>query len=185
MANLKLAYRYSKALLDLAIDQKKLDEVKSDIDEFVVNCDENRDLVLMLKSPIIQPSKKISIIDTIYKGRISELSLKFFHIVINKKRESGLLDIAKSFLRAYNVYKGIQPARVVTAIKISDDLKAKFEDEIKKQLNKEVSLITDTNKDIIGGFILKLDDNLYDASIAHQLQLLKKEFSRNDYIKKI
>lgn len=180
----RIAGRYAQSLIDLAQEQNNLDEVYKDMALFA-KVSENRDFELMLKSPIIKGEKKQSIFDAIFKDKVSKLSTAFFGIVIRKNREQYLDAIAKEFVRQYQVIKKISTVTIITATKLGD---ATIE-TIKNQLiatgnvSKNVELTTEVDESIIGGFKLVYDNNLYDASAASKLEELKREFSKNTYIK--
>ncbi len=184
MSLIKLSSRYAKSLLDLAVEKNKLEEVYTDISLLKSACDSNKELVLLLESPIIHGSKKIVVLEKIFKNNFSEITFEFIKIVINKNRELYLLSMAKQFFHQYNIHKGILPATFITAVPIEGKLKDEVKSIIRKNNAKEIALTAQVDKDIIGGFVLSFGDNLYDASVLHQLKLLKKEFSSNEFVKK-
>ena len=97
MSLLRLASRYSKSLIQLAIENKKLEEVHTDMNLLHQVCKDNRDFVLMLKSPIINGDKKKYILEKIFSDRVSDITINFFEILVRKRREAYLDDIARSF----------------------------------------------------------------------------------------
>ena len=180
MSVTRIASRYAKSLLDLAQEQDKLERVLEDVQAFQ-KATEQRDFFLLLKSPIVNPSKKGTILKEIFSGKFDELSMAFINIVLRKGREGYLPDIAKEFLLQYKALKHISTVKLTTATPISADSL----DAIKRQLegssktDNNIQIETAVNPDIIGGFVIEFDDKLYDASIAHKLGQLKKEFSGN------
>ena len=101
----RIAARYAKSLIDLAVEQDKLERIKEDISAFLKATD-NRDLYLMLKSPIINPSKKAQVLKALFAEDFDELSMAFFNIILNKNREALLPEIAEEFISQYkNVQK--------------------------------------------------------------------------------
>jgi len=176
MRNTKLAYRYAKSLLDLAKEAGKLEKVLSDIQLFNKTLD-NRDMLLMLRSPIVKSDIKQKVIELLFKGRTEDMTLAFYKIVINKKREQYLEDIAEAFIDLYNKENGIVTAQLTTATPVSDAIKKEIEKNITKTSNaKNVDLSLNEDKSIIGGFKLMFEDKLYDASVSSQLATLRKEF---------
>lgn len=178
MSVIRIASRYAKSLLDLALEQNKLDTVLEDIEAFNTYL-ENRDLFLLLKSPIINVSKKQQIFKALFEGKFDALTISFFDIIIRKSREKYLPDISREFINQYRGYKEITTAILITATEMSTDKvdlikKALLESEITE---KELELEMQIDPSIIGGFVIKIGDKLYDASISHKLDQLKKEFS--------
>jgi F-type H+-transporting ATPase subunit delta len=180
----RVASRYVKSLLDLAVSQGSLDKVHADMQLLANTIDKSRDLELMLKSPVIRHDKKNSILAAIFKSKVSALTMAFVDILTKKNREPLLPEIAKEFHNAFNVYKGVGKASVTTTMPMDAKTRAEFEAIVKKLSNKkEVELEEKVDKDLIGGFILNVEDKQIDASIKNNLKKLKLKFSENPYIK--
>ena len=180
----RISARYAKSLLDLAIERNEVDTVLKDIKTFqeVVN---NKDFAQMLKSPIINTTKKQSIFKAIFDGKLSKTTESFFDIVLRKGRESVLVDIAGAFMDQYKIVNKISSVKITTATPLTEVALA----EIKSKLlasnitMDKLELTTKIDPSIIGGFVIEVDDNLYDDSVAHKLDKLKKEFVGNQYVK--
>lgn len=185
MSVLTITSRYAKSLLDLAVEQDVLETIYQDMVLFNDVTQSNNDFVLMLKSPIISEDKKIKILDLIFSEKLSRMTLKFFTIVIRKRREFYLPRIAKSFIEQYNERKSISKVSFTTAEKIDTETQndiIKIVSEATQTENIDLNLKID--KSIIGGFILQYEDKQYDASIFAKLEEMQKEFNKNTYIKK-
>ncbi|MEM9859356.1 MAG: ATP synthase F1 subunit delta [Bacteroidota bacterium] len=184
MSEYRIASRYAKSLLSLADEKGVLDKVKEDMHLFLKVCEQNRDLLLLLKNPIVKHDKKRAILEAIFKGKVNELTLAIFDIITKKNREAVLPEIAVEFGHQYNAYKGIQEASVTTAVPLSKDLKAEIEKLVKKiSTQSDVELKEIVDEDIIGGYILKVADRQIDDSIKSKLKALELKFSQNPYIK--
>lgn len=180
----RVASRYVKSLLDLAVTQGQLDKVHADMKLLAATVDNSRDLELMLKSPVIKHDKKGAILAAIFKGKVTTLSMAFIDILTKKNREPLLFEIAREFHNAYNVYKGIGKASVTTTVPLDAKTRSQFETIVKKLADrKEVELDEKLDQDLIGGFILNVEDKQIDASIKNNLRKLKLKFSENPYIK--
>ena len=184
MSVLRIAGRYAKALIDLAQEQDKLEKIHEDVQYFHAVA-QNREVSLLLKSPIIKTDKKAKIFSALFGDKLDKLTLAFFDIILKKGRESYLSNIADAFIRQYKKIKHISTVKLTTAQPISEDtvnaIKAKLAGSDVADTNIDLQVTTDEN--IIGGFILEFGDKLYNASIAHKLAKLRKEFSKNTYIK--
>ncbi len=181
----RIASRYAKSLIDLAIEQDKLEQSKEDISAFQ-KATENRDLYLLLKSPIINTSKKKQVLKALFDEHFGELSMSFFNIILNKKREALLPEIAEEFIRQYKAFKQISTVHLTTAAPLGAEVVSKIKQKLvsSSATQSNVEIITRVDPHLIGGFVIEIDDSLYDASVVHQLERLKKEFSKNEYIKK-
>jgi F-type H+-transporting ATPase subunit delta len=186
MSAQRVASRYAKALVDIAVEQGKLEQVNEDIQSFL-SVLENREFELLVKSPIVNADKKISIFDAIFSGKISEITEKFFKIVFKKNREAYLPHIASAFTAQYKVIKHISTVTITSAKELSDTaLKAiKTKLAATGEFSENIEFNTKVDESLIGGFRLEFGDRLYDASVAYKLEQLKKEFKNNNYIKKI
>jgi len=184
MADSRAASRYVKSLLSLAVEKGALEEVHQDMLMFSQVCDSSRDFMLMLRNPIIKHDKKRDILEKIFKKRVNALTMAIFDIITRKNREPILPAIAKEFHNAYNEYKDIGKATVITAVPVDAKLRASIE-AIAKGLSehKKIELIEEVDPDMIGGFILNVGDRQLDASIQNKLKALKVKFSENPYIK--
>ncbi len=169
-----IAKRYANALLGLSIEMNVLEKIKKDIDLFVSVCKSNKDLRLLLKSPIIKPDKKMAILKDIFEGNIHKISLAYFMIITRKRREPYLIAIAEQFIILYKQYKNILTVHLQTAEKINNNIRESIIGLLKKHTKVEIELIEEIRKEIIGGFILKYEDNKYDASISSELLELKQ-----------
>ena len=185
MKEARLALRYAKALLDMALEKHIEDKVKTDM--VLVNnvCESNRDFRRLLINPIINSAKKESIINDIFKNNIDALSLSFLILIAKKKREVHIDEIAESYIEQYKVEKGIKTAILETPVKIDEAVKNKIIELLVKDTNSKIELIETINKKLIGGFKLTFDNKQYDTSILNKIQKLKKEFNVNIYEKGI
>ena len=105
MRNSRVTIRYAKALLQLSVEQNKLDDSYEDMLLLSSVCMENKDLSLLLKSPIVKTDHKLKIFDQLFSSKVSRLSMAFLNIIITKKRESIISEIAKSFIKLYKKKK--------------------------------------------------------------------------------
>lgn len=183
MREIKVAYRYAKSLLGIALEQNVLEDVHNDMQLISHVCSENRDLEILLRSPIVKSDKKAAILSEIFGKHISKISNTFISIVLVKKRESILADITTAFIDLYKTEKNIATATVTTAVKISEQQKTKIIDLLKSQGSASVDLKEIINPEIIGGMILKVGDKQIDESIKRKLMNLEMEFDDNSFIK--
>ena len=186
MQNPRLATRYAKSILDLAIEQNQLEAVYGDMKHIIGICKTNPDFVAMLKSPIIKGDKKDKIMDAVLTLRIGKLTTAFNKLLVKKGRESYLPEVAYAFVKQYNLKNGIVKVKITTAAPISEETKNTIVASLKKSgIDKKLELETAINESLIGGFVLESEFNLVDASILRDLQDISKNFLNNDYIHKI
>jgi len=174
----KAGARYAKSLLDLSKEQNAVEEVKNDMVFFEKIVDDNSELEAILKNPIVPLDKKQGILEGIFGGKVHAISNSFFQLVVKKGRSSILFDTAKQFVQQYNAIKGIVTAEVTSASTLTDANKAEVIALVKKELGASEVLVKEkVDPALIGGFVLKVGDRQFDASIASGLAKLKKEFA--------
>lgn len=185
MRDIKVASRYAKSLLGIAIEENKLEELHNDMQLINKVCNENRELELLLKSPIVKTDKKEAILEEIFSKNISQITKSFVSIILRKKREGLLPDISNAFIDAYKAHKNITTATVTSAVNLSNQQKETIVKLLEKQGKENIELVEVVNEDIIGGIILRVGDKQVDESIKRKLINLEMEFSENPYIKEI
>jgi F-type H+-transporting ATPase subunit delta len=180
----RVASRYVKSLLELAVQEKALDAVHKDMQMFSGVISKSPDLAAMLRSPVIPHEKKRTILEKLLKGKVHELTLSIVDILTRKNREPLLAEIAREFHYAYNVFKGVGRASVATPVAMDASTRKKMEDMAKKLSGMDsVELEEKVDQDLIGGFVLNVGDRQVDASVRSRLKSLKVKFSENPYIK--
>ena len=178
MSNYRIALRYDKSLLRLAVDKGVLEEVHDDMQALDKLCRESRPFLLMLRSPVIGNQKKLSVIEAIFKGKLHELTLGIFEIMARRNRVNILPELAAVFHEQYNSYKGIAEATVTTAVELDESQRKAFADIVQERSGaKEVALKEVVDEEIIGGYILKVGDKQIDDSISTRIKELKHKFA--------
>lgn len=183
--NPRLAARYAKSILDLALEKGEVENVHNDM-LFLQSACRSSELVNLLRSPVIKSDKKGKILDAITAGRTGPITAGFIKLLLHKEREGYLPEIVSAFVDQYKVYKGIQTVRLTTAIPVSEELKQAILQKIRSERQlQQIELNTEVKPDLIGGFILEIGDQRVDASVAFELNTIRKQFQNNDFIYKI
>ena len=179
MSELTVGSRYAKSLIDLAIEQNSLEEVRKDMDLFVNTLKVNHELQTVLSNPIISHDKKIKILDALFEGKVSKATIAFFKIMINKSRGEVLYYTGQEFINQYNLKKNIVNAKITSAVELSEANKKTVTELVKAEVGGDATIILETKIDpaLIGGFILTVGDRQIDNSIANSLKKLKNEFA--------
>lgn len=186
MSNQRVASRYAKSIMELSLEKGRLEEVHTDFLRLTALADSEHELEVVLRNPVINSDKKLNILKALFAKESDPLTMTFFEIVSRKNREGILLDVAKEFENQYNLHKSIQVAEVTTTFPIDDKLRKEFSDVVKEISGKKtVQLVEKINPDLIGGYILKVDDRQLDDSLSSKLRQLKTQFTQNHYESKI
>lgn len=182
MSELRVASRYAKSLIDLAIERNELEQVFNDIKSFLAATKASSELVAVLKNPIVPIDKKGKILSGLFAGKVSKTVESFFEIVVNKGRAEVLYGTAKEFVNQYNEKKGILKARVSSASALTESAEKEIVSIVEQATGKKVELIKTVDPNLIGGFVLTVGDKQFDTSIAKSLNNLKKSFSSNTVV---
>jgi F-type H+-transporting ATPase subunit delta len=184
MSNIKVASRYAKALLELSVEKNELEAVISDFKTLLSIAEQNREVGLTLDSPIVTYDKKFNILKALLGKSANNITISFFDLVTRKKRSNVLISTAKEFLRQYNDYKGIQVAEITTTLPLTDDLRKQIV-EIVKEISgfDKVELVEKIDKDLIAGFVLKVNDKLWDDSLSGKLRKARMKFAQRYFVK--
>lgn len=186
MYQIKVAQRYAKAIFDLAVETSKLEEVKTDLE--LIRSVQHKDLQLMLMSPVIKSEKKSAIFEAVFSKHIQPLTNSFFKLIFSKGRAVAFNEIIFAFISKYRTLKGIKLVELTTAQEVSKEIQEKVSVVLaghKNFIGKRIELTSKVDPSIIGGFIVQVEDQLFDASIRHDLRVIKKQFIENMYISKI
>jgi F-type H+-transporting ATPase subunit delta len=177
MRSHRAATRYAKSIIELAKEQKVLDEVYSDMQLFSAVIEENRVFAVMLKNPIINHDKKRNVLHALFDTRMNKLTLLAFDLITKKNRESILAEISTELQVQYNALKGLQVAEITTTINLDDELREKFNELVADISGKKAKLKEVVDESIVAGFVLNVGDRRLDQSIKTQLNNIKRELT--------
>lgn len=178
MAQTRAAIRYAKAVLDLAKEQKSDKAVNDDMKSIVNSVHESKELKDMLYSPVVPTATKKSALLAIFKD-LNKLSTNLIDTLIENKRINILGDVAEQYNKLFDDEQGTQIAKVTTAVPLSEELKKLVLLKAKELTGKDSEIVNVIDESILGGFILRVGDLQYDASIANKLSKLKREIVLN------
>lgn len=181
MKNVKLAARYAKALYEFSLEKDQLEKVYQDVLHIMGLLKLNQELNKVIECPIVSHSKKVKIFSEVFRNTISEISFGFLRLVVDKRREPELMLICAAFIKQYYRFHNIRIVLFITAQPVSDEIVQKLKDVMQERTGAQIEVKCMVDSRIIGGFIVKIDDFLYDASILRQMNTLKREFSHNIY----
>ena len=177
MRNTKVAARYARALLDLAIEQKNVDSVLGDMQVFLATVNDSREFELLLSSPVVKADKKIEIFKLAFEP-FEKSTHDFIAMITNNGREAMLGDIAEAFEAQVKEHRGIVPMTITSATQLDastrDAIIAKVQSSVEGKLEVEEKV----DESLIGGFVVRMGDQQIDASVASQLNNLKQRLTR-------
>jgi F-type H+-transporting ATPase subunit delta len=173
----KSAARYAKALLELAIENKKIDQTLADMQALIRANAETRDFQLFLENPIINSEKKNSILNEIF-DQFDALTTSFVALIVKNKREGALVQIAESFQLQVKEFLGIVPVTIISAQSLDASTRGTILSKLEKSIQGKIELDEKIDASLIGGFIVKMGDTQVDASVSNKLRNLKTSLTR-------
>ncbi len=186
MPNPRLASRYAKALLDVAVEKGQLEQVYADVQWLQKATAESRDFLNLLRSPIIKPGLKTKAVEAVIDGKVSEITKRFVKLLITKNREAVLPEITTAFEAQYRQYKNIHIVTLTTAMPVSNAIRQAIIQKVQQESGFDnIELEEKTDPSIIGGFVLQMEDKMVNASIAYDLKEISKQFKNNDFLYRV
>jgi F-type H+-transporting ATPase subunit delta len=176
MNDSKISVRYSRALFQSAVEKKVLDKVYDDM-IFITELCRIDEVKEVLKSPIIVPSKKKAILTGLLEKSVEKVTLSLVELLIKNGREDYLPAVTRVFRDETLKYRGITPTSLITAVPVTDKVRSQIAELVASVFKTGVELSESVDKEIIGGFILKVNDNYIDASVKTKLRKVHKGLS--------
>lgn len=177
MKSTKVASRYAKSLLEIAIEQKKVDSILGDMNFLLQTNNESHDFELLIASPIIDGAKKIEIFKMIFE-QFEDITMSFVELITKNGREAYLPQIAESFEAQVKEFKGIVPVTLITAKPLNQATKDQIIAKVQGTVNGQLEVTEKIDESIIGGFVVRMGDMRIDASVSSQFNNLKQRLTR-------
>ena len=167
---------YGEALFELAVEEGKEDAYLEEILGVKEALKENPDFTKLMNHPKILKEEKLSVLENVFKGRISDELLGFLHLIVTKDRYAEIDGILDFFINEVKALKGIGVATVATAFDLSD----KQKDDVEKKLiettsYKKMEITYSVDEDLIGGMVIRIGDRVVDSSVQSKLNKLQRE----------
>ena len=172
----RISVRYAKALFQSALEKNILDRVNQDM-ILVISVCKVPELKDFLSNPVIRPSKKTKVLQGVLGKDLHPLSLSLIDLVVKNGRERYIPAIARVFVHDTKEHNGITESVLTTAVKINPEIRNQVSDLIVKIFKTKVDLKENIDDSIIGGFILKVEDNYIDASLRNKLRKIRAELT--------
>ncbi len=176
MSNLRLANRYAEALMAAAEELRVLKRISDDLTNVQHIIKESHEFQLFLKSPVIKKEKKQQVFEAMFGKSFHPLTLQFLSLLAEKERENTLPGIIEAFFRLQDKKLGIVNVHITAAAELSMQQAAKLEQQFEAYSKKKVRIGMRLDKQLIGGFIARIGDTMFDGSVKRQLELLRQRF---------
>lgn len=184
MKNNRIASRYAKALFDLAAEKNLTERISEDMKTLSDTCSGSREFLLLLKSPVISITHKLRIFKALFFNSLNPLSYFFLEILLKKRRETIIPEIAEEYLFLFLNYNNIKQIKLTTPVTMQEEDIDHIKEILKKQLKSDIFIDAKINPDLLGGFVIRAGDRQFDASVRKNINKLIKEFNINIYKQK-
>lgn len=171
----KISVRYAKALFSLAKEEQFQEQVRTDMQYLYSIFQEVPEFRFLLEDPVIKTPQKRDIINSVFKDNIKKITLNFLDLLLRNKREAYLPSISRVYISLFKKDMGIKSAVLITPLPLEEKIRDTIIVLISKKLNVKIELEERSDKNLIGGFVLRIEDQQIDASVASQLNRIKKE----------
>lgn len=171
----KISVRYAKAFYEFGSDKKILDILVADVKLLVNSLQSIPEFQEFISNPIVKPSDKKLFISNLLDKKVSTETINFLHVVITNKREIFIQDILRNFLDMYRKNSGITEVTITSSVELTKQQKEIVSKFVEKEFKTKVDVIEKVDASLLGGYILRIDDLQYDASIKTKLKQVKKE----------
>ncbi len=177
MKIIKVAHRYAKALYDLAAENKEQDKVLDDM-LLLHKTIAHKELKNMMASQVIPAAKKAAALEALFGNKIQLLTLSFLKLIVMKNRAQAVPQISVEYELIYNLKNNILATEIESVVALNKDIRQQLLNTLKEQTSaSKVDLTEKVNEELIGGFVLRYENQQYDASIKKQLNELRKSLT--------
>ena len=178
--NIKIAKKYSTALINTAVEENKTDKIYQDlffVDETIKT---NSQLSEFLYNPVIKLEDKCDAVRKLFSPHIDKISIDFILMLLENRRLNVLEEIVNQYAIAYNKHMNILKPQIITAIELNEEQKNKIINKLEAKLNKKIVPEYQVIPDIIGGLIVEIEDKTIDCSIKTKFEVMKKQLTKGN-----
>jgi F-type H+-transporting ATPase subunit delta len=173
----EIAQVYARSLFEVAEEASKLDEVREQLGEIADALAEDRDLQVFFFSPYFSTQEKSEGLDKAVSDA-EPIVINFLKLLIEKHRMPALLRIRRAYDALWEDYNKLLPVQITSAVELDKQVVKHIGDEISEQTGRKVQLSATVEPDILGGIVVRVGNQVLDASIRRRLELLRRQIAR-------
>lgn len=166
-----IAKTYANSLIE---SDTNYNDILSDLNTVLDIIKNSKDFVQVMQNPAISTDTKYEIIDEIFKQELSEKVLNFIKILVEKNRFNEFEQIVQAYSNKLDTINNLKRIEVISAVELSEEQKQRVIEKLQQKLQKNIFVNWTQNKNIIGGLVLKIDDDVIDSSLKNKLEKLSK-----------
>lgn len=177
MIGARVTIRYAKALFSLAKEEGILPRVASDLELLSNSVDDSEELRTLLESPVVGAREKQKVLSELFETKLSPVTFRFLTLLIEKKREDLLRQIIQRFMKLLDEDRGILRGELLTAYQFSEKQLQALKKHLDKITGKNVVLEQRVESNLLGGFVIRMEDTVIDSSLKNQLVKLHQSMT--------
>jgi F-type H+-transporting ATPase subunit delta len=178
----RVALRYAQALLDIGIERNVLERISQDMQTLEESLEASKELRHALASPVIRPDIKRKLLHELFDKHLHPEVLMFLDLLVKKGRAEVIAGTARQFHRLLDRRNGVVVAHIKSAIELDQSTQKIITEKVASMTGKRVTAMFSVDPSVKGGFVARVEDTLIDASLAHQLEILRNKFRSGEFI---
>lgn len=173
-----ISVRYARALLKGSSQAGVEDKVYAEMQTLAESYINVPDLRHTMNNPMLPRETKAQLLRAAAGGEVTDITGRFIELVLNEGREKAAQFIANSYITLYRQQKNITRGRLITAVPVSEAMEQKMRAMVESRTKGTVEFVTETNPDLIGGFVLDYDTYRMDASVKNKLRTIENQLTK-------
>ena len=178
MKGARTAYRYAKATLAYANENKFSDQVAKEMQGLIGLYENSSQINMALSNPFLPNTKKQSLLRSIVPN-FSDVTKKLLNLLASNNRLFLLKEVAKGYIYLFAEQQGELNATVISAIPLTQNLENQIHYKLKDFSAKKIHILNKIDKSLLGGFILKMGDMEFNSSLAYRLKKFETKLTSN------
>lgn len=170
-----VAGRYAEALYEIAVETKLVDQLEKELTAVVEIINGSDELKRVLFHPRIAAAEKKEVLDSLFKKHVSEITMHFLGLLVERNRELYLADITGYYTSLANKARGITDVEVTSAVDLTKEEKKRLTKAMEQCTGKQVRLSYKTDAGLLGGVVVRVGDKVIDGSVRTRLQALREQ----------
>jgi F-type H+-transporting ATPase subunit delta len=173
----EIAAVYARSLFEAALDAGQTDQVREDLGQFADALDGNRELQIFFFSPYFSTEEKKDGLHKAVKGA-EPIFLNFLELLVENHRMPAIFRIRRGYDQLWEEHNRLLPVEVTSAVELDEETVRSIGDRIAEQTGRRVDLSSTVEPRILGGIVVRVGNQVLDASIRNRLETLRKQVVR-------
>jgi F-type H+-transporting ATPase subunit delta len=173
----EIAQVYARSLFEVASEQKKIDEIKEQLGQFADALQEDQNLQVFFFSPYFSTKEKEEGLAKALDGA-DEAFVNFLELLIENHRMPVIFRVRREYDRLWEEENRLLPVTITSAVELDKKTVGEIGDKIAEQTGRKVELSSQVDSDILGGIVVRVGNQVLDASVRNRLEQLRKQVAR-------